>query len=139
MNSSLQSGIDCWRDWNVTEILALSCFDLAYIHQALGNDEKSHESLRDAIQIKDSFSPSGIKNATAHQVKFDLAGGDMDAVERWTQTNDLVINMIIATVQGFIALLVARILGYEPQGGVIGLLLVCVWMTMVFPQPLKSE
>ena len=85
-------GVALCRDWNVAQILALSCIDLAFVHQALGNGEQSRESLQEAIQIMDGFSPWGTKAAIAHQVKFDLASGDIDAVERWTQANDLTID-----------------------------------------------
>ena len=43
----------------------------------------------------------------------------------------IIANMIIATVQGFIVLLVARLLGYEPQGGVIGLVLAGVFLALL--------
>jgi ABC-2 type transport system permease protein len=33
----------------------------------------------------------------------------------------IIANMVIATVQGLIVLLVARLLGFEPQGGLVGL------------------
>ncbi|MCP4362675.1 MAG: ABC transporter permease [Chloroflexi bacterium] len=46
-------------------------------------------------------------------------------------SSQIIANMIIATVQGFIVLLVARLLGYEPQGGVIGLLLVGVFLALL--------
>jgi ABC-2 type transport system permease protein len=39
--------------------------------------------------------------------------------------------MIIATFQGLIVLLVARLLGYEPQGGLVGLLLACVFLALL--------
>ena len=84
-------GVALCRDWNVAEILALSCIELAYIHWALGSDEQSRASIQEAIQIMDGFSPWGSKYATAHQVKLDLARGDINAAERWAQANDLVI------------------------------------------------
>ena len=40
----------------------------------------------------DGLSPWGSKYAAAHQVKLDLARGDIDAAERWAQANDLVID-----------------------------------------------
>ena len=43
----------------------------------------------------------------------------------------IIANMIIATVQGFIVLLVARLLGYQPQGGVIGLLLTGAFLALL--------
>ena len=39
--------------------------------------------------------------------------------------------MIIATFQGLIVLLVARLLGYEPQGGLIGLLLTALFLALL--------
>ena len=39
----------------------------------------------------DGFSPWGQKYAAAHQVKMALARGDIETAERWTRTNELVI------------------------------------------------
>jgi len=43
----------------------------------------------------------------------------------------IIANMVIATFQGLIVLLVARILGYEPLGGLVGLLLACVFLALL--------
>jgi len=43
----------------------------------------------------------------------------------------LVANMIIATGQGLIVLLVAWLLGFRPQGGLIGLLLACLFLALL--------
>ena len=43
----------------------------------------------------------------------------------------IIANMIIATVQALIVLLVARLLGFEPQGGVIGLLLATLFIALL--------
>jgi glucans biosynthesis protein C len=43
----------------------------------------------------------------------------------------IIANMVIATFQGLIVLLVARLLGYEPLGGLIGLLLACVFLAIL--------
>jgi LuxR family maltose regulon positive regulatory protein len=83
-------GVALCRDWNVADIMALSCIELAYIHRALGNDEQSRASIQEAIQIFDGFSPWGSKYAAAHQAKIDLERGDIDAAGRWAQANDLV-------------------------------------------------
>ena len=40
-------------------------------------------------------------------------------------------NMVIATFQGLIVLLVARLLGYQPLGGLPGLLLACVFLALL--------
>jgi ABC-2 type transport system permease protein len=45
--------------------------------------------------------------------------------------SQIIANMIIATFQGLIVLLVARILGYEPLGGFVGLLLAIVFLSML--------
>jgi len=39
--------------------------------------------------------------------------------------------MIIAVFQALIVLLVARLLGFEPQGGLVGLLLACVFLALL--------
>ncbi len=43
----------------------------------------------------------------------------------------IIANMIIATVQGLIVLLVARLLGFEPLGGLVGLLLAALFMVLL--------
>ncbi|MEJ2709783.1 MAG: ABC transporter permease [Anaerolineales bacterium] len=43
----------------------------------------------------------------------------------------IIANMIIGTIQGLIVLLVARLLGFEPQGGLIGLLLTCLFLALL--------
>ena len=43
----------------------------------------------------------------------------------------IIANMVIATVQGLIVLLVARLLGFEPQGGLVGLLLVALFLAIL--------
>ena len=43
----------------------------------------------------------------------------------------IIANMIIATMQALIVLLVARLLGFHPLGGVVGLLLVVVFLAML--------
>jgi ABC-2 type transport system permease protein len=43
----------------------------------------------------------------------------------------IIANMIIATVQALIVLLVARLLGYEPLGGVVGILLAALFVALL--------
>jgi len=43
----------------------------------------------------------------------------------------IIANMVIATFQGMIVLLVARLLGYEPLGGLVGLLLACIFLALL--------
>ena len=43
----------------------------------------------------------------------------------------IIANMIIATVQGLIVLLVARLLGFEPLGGLAGLLLAVLFLALL--------
>ena len=43
----------------------------------------------------------------------------------------IIANMVIATFQGLIVLLVARLLGYEPLGGLVGLLLAIVFLALL--------
>jgi LuxR family maltose regulon positive regulatory protein len=83
-------GVNLCQDWNVADVMALSCIEMAYIHRALGNSEQARASTQKAIQIYDGFSPWGSKYAAAHQAKMDLEGGDIDAAEHWAQANDLV-------------------------------------------------
>ncbi len=85
-------GLALCRDWNVAEILALSCIEFAYIHQALGNDRQARASMQEAIQIYEGFSPWGIKYGAAHQAKMNLVRGEIDAAGRWAQANDLVVD-----------------------------------------------
>lgn len=43
----------------------------------------------------------------------------------------IIANMVIATFQGLIVLLVARLLGFEPQGGLVGLLLAASFLALL--------
>lgn len=43
----------------------------------------------------------------------------------------IIANMIIAVFQGMTVLLVARLLGFEPQGGLIGLLLTALFLALI--------
>ena len=43
----------------------------------------------------------------------------------------IIANMIIATIQGLIVLLVARLLGFEPLGGLAGLLLAALFLALL--------
>lgn len=45
--------------------------------------------------------------------------------------SQIIANMIIATFQGFIVLLVARLLGYQPLGGLVGLLLAALFLALL--------
>jgi LuxR family maltose regulon positive regulatory protein len=85
-------GVALARDWKVAEVMGLSCLELASIHWALGRAEQARASFQEAIQVYCSFSPWGTMYAGAHQVKFDLARGDIDAAGRWAQENDLAID-----------------------------------------------
>ncbi len=82
-------GLALCRDWNVADVLALSYIESAYIYQALKNDEQARASIKEAIQIFDSFSEWGSKLAAAHQAKINLAHGNIKAAEKWAQTNEL--------------------------------------------------
>ncbi|NIW45813.1 MAG: LuxR family transcriptional regulator, partial [Gammaproteobacteria bacterium] len=82
-------GLDLCREWNVADILALSCFELAYLHQALGNHMQARALINEAGNIFNSLSQWAGKLAAAHQIKFDLAFGDIESAENWAQTNDL--------------------------------------------------
>jgi LuxR family maltose regulon positive regulatory protein len=85
-------GLALCRDWNVADILALSCIELAYTYQALGNDDRARASLQEAIQIMEGFSAWGVKYVAGYQAKLNLAFGDLEAAEDWAQANDLVID-----------------------------------------------
>jgi ABC-2 type transport system permease protein len=45
--------------------------------------------------------------------------------------NHIIANMIIATLQGLIVLLVARLLGFQPQGGLPGVLMAVVFLAVL--------
>jgi ABC-type multidrug transport system permease subunit len=45
--------------------------------------------------------------------------------------SQIVANMMIATVQGLIVLLVARLLGFQPQGGLVGVLLAALFLALL--------
>lgn len=103
-------GLTLCRDWNVTDILAFSCLELAYIHQNLGNDDEARTFLQEAIQLFDSISSWGSKIAAAHRVKFDLARGDIESAESWVQTNDLNIDGDFEFYREIEYLVLARVL-----------------------------
>ncbi|MEJ2209430.1 MAG: tetratricopeptide repeat protein, partial [Anaerolineae bacterium] len=84
-------GLALCRDWNVADIIVLSCIELAWTHWALGNVEQARDYFREATQLMEGFSEWGVAIAAAHQAKFDLARGDMEGAERWAQANNLVI------------------------------------------------
>lgn len=43
----------------------------------------------------------------------------------------IIANMVIAVFQGFVVLLVARLLGYQPLGGIVGLLLAALFLALL--------
>lgn len=45
--------------------------------------------------------------------------------------SQIIANMLIAAFQGLIVLLVARLLGFEPQGGLVGLLLAALFLAIL--------
>jgi len=102
-------GLALCRDWNVADILAFSCLELAYIHQALGNDEQARTSLQEAIHVFDGISSWGGKIAAAHRVKFDMAGGDIEFAENWAKTNDLDIDGVFEFHREIEYLVLARV------------------------------
>lgn len=83
-------GLALCRDWNVTDILALSCIEMAYGYQAMGDEAQARESIREAGQLMEDFSPWGVKLVAAHQACLNLTSGDLDAGASWAQANDLV-------------------------------------------------
>jgi LuxR family maltose regulon positive regulatory protein len=84
-------GLALCRDWNVADILALSCIEWAYVCQALEKEGQARASMQEAIQVYASFSAWGIQYASAHQAKLNLQRGELDAAARWAQGNDLAI------------------------------------------------
>jgi LuxR family maltose regulon positive regulatory protein len=84
-------GVSLCQDWNVTDILALSYIELAYISEALGKDDQAQASMQKAIHLYSDVSPWASKYAAAHEASLDLLRGDIDAAARWAQGNDLVI------------------------------------------------
>jgi LuxR family maltose regulon positive regulatory protein len=89
---SIVKGVALCRDWNVADIMALSCIELATIQQALGDYEQARASMQEAYQIYESFSPWGLQIIGAYQAMMDLMAGEEAAAERWAQENDLVID-----------------------------------------------
>lgn len=91
-NRFTTKGLALCRDWKVADILALSCIEMADISQAHGDDEQARVLMEEAFQIMDSFSPWGSRYAAAHQAKMNLVRGDVNAAERWAETNDLILD-----------------------------------------------
>lgn len=86
------TGIALCREWNVADIMALSCIELAHIEQALGHDERARKAVDEARDIYGSFSPWGIQYAAAYQASLALARGDINAAVDWAQTTDLTLD-----------------------------------------------
>lgn len=82
-------GVALCRKWNVHEILGLSYIELAYIYQALGNEEEADTSIQEALQIVGGFSSWGTNYVAAHQVKMQHISGDVAAINRWAMASDL--------------------------------------------------
>jgi LuxR family maltose regulon positive regulatory protein len=85
-------GVALCQDWNVADIMALSCVELAYIHQALGHDQQARQSMQEALQIMHDFSPWGSAYISAYQANLDVKRGDIAAVERWALTHNLALD-----------------------------------------------
>jgi LuxR family maltose regulon positive regulatory protein len=83
-------GLALCRDWNVADILALSCIELAFTYQALGEVDQARASMQEAIQMMEGFSAWGVKYVAGYQAKLNIECGDLEAAERWAQANDLV-------------------------------------------------
>jgi LuxR family maltose regulon positive regulatory protein len=85
-------GIALCRDWNVADILGLSCLELAYVYLALEDNERADESLQEATELLTALSAWGGRIAAAAKARFDLARGDIESAAEWAQANDLVLN-----------------------------------------------
>ncbi len=108
-------GIALCRDWNVAEMLALSCIELAHSHHALGNDEQAREALQEAKRIFADISPWAVGWIAAYQARFDLARGDVEAAGRWAQASDLDVGDEIKFHQEVEYLTLARVLIAQNQ------------------------
>jgi LuxR family maltose regulon positive regulatory protein len=85
-------GVALCRDWNVADIMALSCVELAYVQQALGHDQQARQSMQEAIQVMRGFSPWGSTYISAYQANLDVRRGDIAAVERWALMRNLALD-----------------------------------------------
>ncbi len=103
-------GVALCRDWNVADILGLSLYELAHIHQSLGAQDKVYESLEEAANVMAAISSWGGKIAAAHQAKFDLARGDIRSAESWAQSNDIASNSEIEFYRDNEYILLAQVL-----------------------------
>ncbi len=113
----ISKGLALCRDWNVSDVVALSCIELAYIQLALGNEEKSQDSINEAIHIMENFSPFGAKHAAAHQVYLNLARGDFNAAAGWALRNELILEADFERHRELEYLALARVLMAQKRFG----------------------
>jgi LuxR family maltose regulon positive regulatory protein len=85
----IKKGFSLCKDWNLPEITALSCLDLANIYWTLGKHDEARESYQGAINLFSDFSVWGRKYAEASKAKFELALGNLESVDQWAQSNDI--------------------------------------------------
>jgi len=88
----ITKGLALCRVWNVADILAFSCIEMAHLYQSQGDHEKGKLLLQEATQLFSQISSWGQNIAAAHQAKYNLALGDIQSAKHWAEALDLDMN-----------------------------------------------
>jgi len=88
----IQRGVGLCRQWNVADVLALACNELADINFSLGEKELAQDALQESLQIYQEFSPWASGLVAAHQVKHSLGFGEIEPAIEWLGGTDLKAN-----------------------------------------------
>jgi len=105
-----QRGVELCRQWNVADVLALACNEMADIYFSLGEKELAQDALRESLQIYQEFSPWASGLVAAHQAKHYLGFGVLEPAIEWLGETDLNANSPIDFSRDIEYLTLARVL-----------------------------
>jgi LuxR family maltose regulon positive regulatory protein len=105
----IQRGVGLCRQWNVADVLALACNELADINFSLGEKELAQDALQESLQIYQEFSPWATGLVAAHQAKHSLGFGEIEAAIEWLGGTDLKANSSIDLSRDIEFLTLARV------------------------------
>jgi len=105
----IQRGVGLCRQWNVADVLALACNELADINFSLGEKELAQDALQESLQIYQEFSPWASGLVAAHQVKHSLGFGEIEPAIEWLGGTDLKANSPIDLSRDIEFLTLARV------------------------------
>ena len=105
----IQRGVGLCRQWNVADVLALACNELADIKFSLGEKELAQAALRESLQTYQDFSPWASGLVSAHQAKHSLGFGEIEPAIEWLGGTDLSANSPIDLSRDIELLTMARV------------------------------